>query len=699
MNLKILLTLICSLTVGTALFAQDTYTLSGTVTSSADGTPIFGANVVVLETSRGTTTDFDGKYQIAVRNGDRLQFSYLGYTSQTTLITGQTELNMALNEDANQLDEVIVVGYGTQRKSHLTGSISKVVNDDLDQIAVSRVDDALVGQVSGVNIQATEGEAGSAPTIRIRGTGSISGSSSPLIVVDGLVVDNDFLGNLDMNDVESFEVLKDAASSAIYGSRGANGVIIVTTKQGKEGETKFSYGTFYGFKEARQSDAYYFSVAETAAAELAATGQLSERTQYMQLLGVDRDWQDVIFNGGVIESHSFAARGGSERTRFSTALNYVHDEGVLLTDDYKKYNFKLRLETKMNDKFSYGLNLSPSYSNKRRFDGSTHDILRQAPWLPLYHDAHTVQFIDRNVYPDVQIGDYALQRHFDNYDLFGDGSSLVDISDTSNTNPAAKVLERDRNEYKFKVYGGFFGRYKITDNLSFRASLAGDFQNTKRDRWQGVRSNRNGASAASLDISSSNRIHFASDNYFSYDKIIGDHELSTVLGFSAEKYDTSFESVSGSGYDSDLIQTISAATIINEGSSIEYQQRLMSFFGRVNYAFDNRYLVSLSLRRDGFSVFGPENKYGNFPAAAVGWNISNEAFLEDSNIINNLKFRFSYGVTGNPLLDTGDNLIDNYPYIALLNATTAVVNNGPASGFTAINIANPDLQWERSIEI
>lgn len=702
-KLTFIVMLLCSITI----FAQDSFTLKGTVVSAVDNLPIPGVNVVIQGTTKGASTDFDGNYQIQVSQGDILQFSYLGFETQTIAITNQTELNVALTENASELDEVVVIGYGTQKKSHLTGAISKVVNEDLDEVAVSRVDDALVGQVSGVNIQASEGEAGSAPTIRIRGTGSITGDSGPLVVVDGVVVDSDFLGSLDMNDVESFEVLKDAASASIFGSRGGNGVIMITTKQGKEGPTKFSYTTFTGFKEARQSDAYYLTVKETADAELAANGVLSDRTTYKQLIGNDKPWQDIIFNGGKIESHSFTARGGSEKTKFSTALNYVHDEGVLLTDDYKKYALKLRLDTKYSEKFSYGLSISPSYTNRRRFDGSTHDILRQPSWLPLYVDENNIQFVNRlrdgGKWADVQIGDYAQQRMFDDYDLTAGmpiATGGTDISNTSNTNPGAKVLERDRNDYKFKLYGRFYGQYNFNENLSFRASVAGDYQNTKRDRWQGVLAHRNGAANAQKDESSQNTIHVVTDNYFTYSNTFNDkHEFNAVLGFSAEKWETDYQSVTGTGYENDFVQTINNAAIISAGDSYEFENSLMSYFARVNYAYDDRYLASVSFRRDGSSVFGPDKKYGNFPSLSVGWIASNEDFLNDSSWLSKLKVRFSYGVTGNNALDTGSAMIDNYPYLALLNATTAVVGGTATAGFNPINIANPDLQWERSVEM
>ncbi len=679
-----------------AFSSLNAQTVSGTLVG-AEGEPLIGVNVLVKDTNRGTITDIDGNYSIQASPGETLEFSYIGYNTSEVVVGNDPNISMTMMTDNQTLDEIVVIGYGTSKKSHLTGAISKVTNDKLDQLPVSRVDDALVGQVSGVNIAATEGEAGSAPTIRIRGTGSMVASSDPLIVVDGLIVDNDFLGSLDMNDVESFEVLKDAASSAIYGSRGGNGVILITTKDGKSGKTKFSYNGYYGVKEALTSDAYYFSIAETAAAEMAANGELSPRTQYKQAIGIDRDWQDEIFDGGSIMSHSISARGGSERTKFSTTFSYLHDEGVLLTDDFKKYAVNLKLKTEINDKLSYGISVAPSYSDRRRFDGSTHDILRQTPWLPVYHDQNTIKYVDTNTYPNVKVGDYALQRHFDNYDFFGDGST-VNISNTSNTNPAAKVLERDRNDYKIKVFGSTYLQYKIMDGLKFRTVFSGDFQNTEQDRWQGVEADRRGASRAQLDIANQNRSHIVFENFFTYDKEIGVQEFNAVLGMSTEKYSTKESNIRGTGYSSDLLKTISAATAISAFGSSQYENSFLSTFGRLNYAYDYKYLASVSFRRDGSSVFGPDNKYGFFPAVSAGWVVSEEDFFSNG-IFDYLKVRASYGFTGNNRIDTGNDLIDNYPYDALLGTSTAVVNGTVTAGFNALNIANPGLQWERSREI
>ena len=701
--------IILALFATTLLSAQNV--LTGTVTGT-DGQPIPGANVVLQDSNQGTTTDFDGNFSINASSGDVVVVSYIGFATQTIEIINQTTLGVVLEASASELDEVVIVGYGTQLKSNLTGAISKVTNDDLDQIAVSRVDDALVGQVSGVNIQATEGEAGSAPTIRIRGVGSINGNLDPLIVVDGMVVDNDYLGSLDMNDISSFEILKDAASTAIYGSRGSKGVIMITTKDGQEGKTKFRYNAYTGFKEAHQSDDYYFTTAEHAALEQAATGALQEKTQYKLLVaqaGGDTNWQDIIFDGGTINSHSFSASGGSKRTKFSSSLNYLHDEGVLLTDDYKKYSLKLKVTSKINDKVTFGLSMTPSYTDRQRFDGSTHDILRQPSWLPLYLDENTIKFVNRTrdggKYANAQVGDYAIQRMFDDFDLVNgvpmpNGASGLDISNTSNTNPAAKVLESDRGDKKFKVFANAYFKFQLTDKLNLRTSFGGDYQNTAYRRWRGVEHNRNGASAAYLELQDTNRMHMVSETYFTYDDTFGDHVINAVLGTGAESWETEYNQSRGGGYTSDLLQTLAAADPLTvTASSMAYESRLLSFFARVNYSFADKYLASVSLRRDGYSVFGSNSKYGDFPAASLGWKIHEEDFLRDSDVVNNLKFRVSYGITGNPGVDTGDDQIDNYPYLALLASSNAVIDGSTVTGFNSLNIANPDLQWERSIEI
>lgn len=717
MNLKIKLTLLVILMVNITLMAQNT-TLKGKVVSETDNQPIPGVNVAVKNTSKGAVTDFDGNYQIQVNKGDVLQFSYVGYVPQDRIIDNQTTLNVSLAEDLAKLDEVVVIGYGTQKKSHTTGSISKVVNENLDQIAVARIDDALIGQVSGVNIQATDGEAGSAPTINIRGIGSMAGDATPLVVVDGVIVSSDFLGSINMNDVESFEILKDAASSSIYGSKGANGIIMITTKSGKEGKVKMNYSTYTGIKEARHSDAYSFSLAKTAAEELAFTGTNSARTLLKQRIGIDRDWQDIIFDGGTITSHSFSARGASEKTKFSMGINYLNDEGVLLTDNFKKYGINLKVDTKATDKLSFGVNLSPSFTNRRRFDGSVQDILRQTVWLPVRIDANNIQYVNPLTYPNVKIGDYAQQVYFDRWNFTTNQwvkSGGTTISNTSNINPVAKVAERERYDIKFKLYGSIYGDYKITDALSFRTTLSGSYQDTQRTRWIGVMGGNNGLSDAGMNEITQREIYLLSDNFFSYNESFGKHDISAIVGFTGETKNSFFSTISGSGYTSDLVKKITNATVITNADAFDWKKTGISYISRFNYAYDNKYLLSLSLRRDGSSVFGKNFKYGNFPAASIGWNIAKESFLSSSDVISSLKLRASYGVTGSDVLNlgnvnldnssntnsisTGNALIDNYPSLALLGATSAIVDGVLVGGFNPLNIANSELKWERLVEV
>ena len=703
MNLKVKLITVIALFFSVMIFAQDSYTIKGTVTSAADNMPIPGANIVVIKTTRGASTDFDGNYQLEVKKGEVLQFSYVGYVTQTVIIDAQKTLNVQLVEDTNTLDEVVVVGYGTQKKSHLTGAISKVKNEKLDQIAVSRVDDALIGQVSGVNIQATNAEAGGAPTITIRGVGSIAGSSGPAVVVDGVVVSSDFLGNMDMNDVESFEVLKDAASAAIYGSEGANGVIMITTKSGKEGKTKFSYQTYVGFKEAHGSDDYRKSVADWAATEQAATGTLSDETLYAQLLvattGVDRDWQDVFFDGGTVSSHSFSARGGSESTKFSTSLRYLHDEGVIITDDYKLLTGNVKVDSKLGKKFRFGISATPSYTKQRKIPTSIHNPIRQSPWLPIYHTAETLQFIDRDIYPNIGIGDYFYENHLVELDLNGDGSDNRPRT-SGDSNPYAQYVEREHMDYNTKLYGSTYLSWEILEGLTAKTSLGITLEQRKRTRWDGTKHHAAGASRAAYSLNNRYRTRVISDNTLNYSKVFGKHEFDVLAGMTVQKRKTEYSEVSGANFSNDLLQNLNGASPETiSGAEYNLQLNKLSYFGRINYAFDDKYLLSASIRRDGSSAFGKDTKWANFPALSIGWNVHNEEFLSESDFLSRLKFRLSYGFTGSENFNVGGiEELDVWPYLALLQNSNAISEGSIANGVSPANIANALLQWEASEE-
>ncbi|MCK8523406.1 TonB-dependent receptor [Aquimarina sp. D1M17] len=717
MNFKIKLIFTVLVLLQIPLLAQDSYLLSGKVTDDK-GLPIPGVNVIISNTTKGASTDFDGLFQIEVKNDDVLQISYIGYVAQTIVVSGQKNVEVVLVEDSAVLDEVVVIGYGTQKKSLLTGSISKVVNEDLDQIAVSRVDEALIGQVSGVNIRNSEGEAGSAPTIRIRGVGSITSNNGPLVVVDGAVVDSDFLTNLDMNNVESFEVLKDAASAAIFGSRGSNGVIQITTKEGKEGKAKFTYNTFTGIKEGRRSDDYDIDFQAELARERQITGGLSLGSQFRQFINAENDWQDIVLDGGTIQSHSFSVRGGNKKTKYNVNLSYVSDEGVLLTDSFERYQAQLKLSTKVTDNLKIGASFSPSYSKRRRFSATgLYDVVRQPSWVPTRLNEFNINLVNRvrdgGRYADAQIGDYVLQRMFDDYQYPAGATSIfdasgnfqgvpvtsgVDISNTSNINPLAKLLERRRFENRYNFYGNLYADYKFTDYLSFKSTFTATYENRINTDYQGINSSRNGAAAASASYDTRSRYALISDNIISFNKIFGKHKISAIAGVSLENRFFEESQIEASGFTSDLIPNVGGGSIINDATAFEYENFLNGFLGRVIYSYDDKYLFNASIRRDGSSVFGSDTKYGNFPAVSAGWVVSNEKFMENADWVNQLKFRVSYGVTGTNALN-GDFLTENYPSLALLEPSSAVVDGAITNGFDPVNIPNALLQWERSEEI
>lgn len=696
-----LLAFILALAIPSLAFSQEgNIKVSGTVTSSEDGMSLIGVNIMVKGTSSGTITDFEGKYEVEAPANGTLAFSYTGYKSVEIEINNRPVIDLVMEPDYQQLNEVVVIGYGTQKKSHLTGSVSKVENEKLDQVAVSRVDDALVGQVSGVNIQATSAEAGAAPTITIRGFGSVNANSGPAVVVDGIVVSADILGALDMNNIASFEVLKDAASAAIYGSEGSNGVILITTKSGKAGKTKFSYESYIGRKEAFGSDDYRKSVADWAAKELAEVGELSEETLYAQKLvettGVDRDWQDVFFDGGNIMSHSLSARGGNDKTRFSTSLRYLHDEGVVITDDYKLYSVNLKLDNDLSDRLKFGLSATPTYSKRRALPTSIHNPIRQSPWLPIYHTEETLQFIDRNAYPDVEAGDYFLENHLVRLDLNGDGSTSRPRT-SGDQNPYAQYIEREHYEYTTNVLGSTYLSYNILEGLEAKTSVGVTLEQRKRTRYDGVLHHANPGNAA-YELQNRYRTRLISDNTLSYNKTMGTHEFSLLGGATFQRRTTENSQVQGKGFTNDLLKNLQGATLISEFSEINVEQNKIGYFARVNYAFADKYLFNASFRRDGSSVFGVDSKWGNFPAVSAGWNAHNEDFLKGEKLVSRLKFRVSYGLTGNENFSVGDDIINNYPYLSLLNSANAITEGGITPGFTARNIANTLLQWEASKE-
>ena len=675
-------------------------TISGVVTD-ASSKPIQGVTVLVKNANTGAITDAEGKFSLSAKTTDVLEFSFLSFETQEILVGNQTVFTVQMKQNSEALEGVIAIGYGTQKKSHLTGSISKIENKTLDQIPIGRVDDALTGQITGVNIQMTNPSAGEAPTIKVRGQGSISFDASPLIVVDGIAVgsDPDYLSSLDMNDVASIEVLKDAASSSIYGSRGANGIIMITTKGGVEGPTQFSYNSYVGIKSVPHRDVLpslsdWFAQTEGEA-------QIAARREYIEKFGEGTDWEKVMFDGGLITSHSVSASGGTKNTKFMTSLSYLNDQGVLLTDNFEKLNFRLNLDTRINDRVSFGVVLNPSTTEQRRFPIGVHDALRQNPWLPLYLTEDNIKYVNRTrengAYANAKVGDYAMERMFDDFDLIANapdpGNSGTDISSTSNQSALAKVLERDRRRFQTKIFTNAYLNINLTDNLFFKQNIGGDLRFSKDENWAGVQSSRNFAGGTEASRSTSDQVHAISESTLNFSKIINtNHELNAVGGFAFESWNRDYSSIDAAGYSNDLIKTIPAANVVGASTS-KTSEALASFLSRVNYAYADKYLVSLSARWDGSSKFGPDNKYGFFPAASVGWNIAKEDFMNSVTMISDFKGRLSYGVSGS---NSG---IGEYDYIGLISPVGTALGGNTTNGYNATNISNSELGWEKLKEV
>ncbi len=741
MNLKIKLIFTVLILFQFSLLAQDkTFTLSGKVTAEKDGIPLPGVNILVKGTNQGTSSDFDGNYSIKVKEGSVIEYLYVGFKTQIITTAAENNVvNITLQEDAAELEQVVVIGYGTQSEKNLTGSIAKVSGELIENRATARLDDAIVGRVAGVRIQATNPEAGGAPKITVRGPGSISGDSSPLIVVDGIALgtDPDLLGSIDSNNIQSIEVLKDASSVAIFGSRGANGVIIVSLKEGKIGETKFAYNTYTGFKFVPKNDQYTSSLSDwqdyvnniqfdvNTPEGLRTQGQLERSNAILAAAtviananGGETDWQDVMIDGGIINSHSFSATGGTEKTKFNASLGYLDDQGVLLTDSFQRYNARVKINSKSkNNKIKFGLNLNGQHTLQRRFPVGIETALRQSPWLPTRLNEGTLGLVNQAesrgnvIFADAVVGDYPLERMFDRVfsqdggDILRDaaGNPILDLNRTSgglvlnttgDANALAKVLERKRTKGETKILGSAFLEFKLADGLKFKQTLAGDFRFTRDYDKRGILHHQNRQGRTQRDETVRTVTHYNTESLVTYKNDFGGHTFDAVGGFSFDNFDFTSQTTRGLGFTDDITNNIPGANVGEGASSTQLgTEKLISYFGRLNYDFDDKYLLSISARTDGSSRFGANTKFGFFPAASVGWRVSGERFLQDSNIITDLKLRASYGVSGSNAIDRN---IFNSLYRSL-STLTPVSYNGVA-GLKPIIIANPDLGWERLIE-
>lgn len=673
------------LLIGSIIYAQS---VSGIVSDNTG--PVPGVNVVVKGTTIGTATDFDGKFEISASNGDVLVFSFVGYLTQEVTYSGQSSINITLKENAAALDEVVVVGYGTKKKSLVTGAISSIDSKDIQNSSAPRVEQVLQGKTSGVTVVSSSGAPGSGAKIRIRGAGS-NGNSDPLYIVDGIKVSS--IDNISPNDIANIEVLKDAASCAIYGTQGANGVIIISTKQGKIGDTVISYSTQLGTQSVR-TDMELMN-----ASQFVTYFQEAGQTQVVDN-GIDTNWLDETFQNAFSQRHDISVSGANEKTSFYFSGSYIDQEGVIGDhSDYNRFTGRLNLKTQVNDWLELGTNITYSNiaSSPIAEDESTRGIANHAlildPLTPVIYSG---------TLPQIAIDGVA------NGTAMIDGNGNVYAYPTYSTgevtNPVGSANYRFRGGIDTdKVLSSIYAKLKLAEGLSFTSRFGYERSNTFDTRWEPIWivSSEAQNSSVTLNNQISRESRWLWENFATYTKEFGDHSLTGLLGYSAEKSKKPTFSLKGSDVheQTDEFAYFDFSNRDNDviGGGIT-ERTGTSVFGRLSYDYLGKYLLEGSLRYDTSSFFPTDKKSGYFPAVSAGWVLSNEGFWNENSKFNYAKFRASWGQNGS------DNNLNTYisslifQTVALESGTVPVVYEG-ISGITPGSLPNPDLGWERSEQL
>ena len=607
--------------------------ITGTVTDS-NGELLLGVNIIVEGTETGTITDEEGKYSISAPAGATLVFSFLGFGTQKIVVEDQKVIDVTLQEEVSALDEVVVIGYGTQRRSDLTGSVAQVGAREINAFPSTNVLQSLSGRAAGVQVSPTTGAPGAGLNVRIRGTNSIQGSNEPLYVVDGFPIFGNNPTVLNNTDIESIEVLKDASATAIYGSRGANGVVIITTKKGVAGETRVDLDLSYGQQELRKSldlmnAAEYARFYNIQAVNDNVAEYFSQ--EEINRLGEGFDWQDFVFQKAPMQTATVNVNGGSENTQFSISGSYFGQEGIVKGSDYNRYSLRTNVDHKISDKFK--VNLSSTFSNlktaRRDSDGGARGntmigaALSAAPSLTPYKDDGTYTVLS-NSYPFVAP------------DLINPINFINEQSNVIRANiflANAAFLYNPIPEVTIKVSGGMENRDDRTDIYTSRNFI-----------------NSNGGAS----VSTSQFRSLLNENTISYSKTFNEkHEVSAVAGVTFQNFRTTFLTGSGVGFLSDISKSHDLGAAENPGipGSGFSESVLLSYLGRLNYSFNNKYLFTVSFRSDGSSKYSEGNKWGYFPSGAIAWRLSEENFLKESEVISDLKLRASWGKTGSQAID------------------------------------------------
>lgn len=686
--------------------------VSGTVKDST-GEPLVGVTVLENGTSKGTSSDIDGNFRITVADGATIRFSYIGYNPK--VMKAAPKMEVVLDVAANTLDEVVAIGYGTQKKSVVTASISKVGSDELQMTAPVRVDNALKGLASGVTVTSASGQPGAAARVRIRGIGTIN-NSDPLYIVDGMPIEGG-LDYLNPADIASIEVLKDAASGAVYGARAANGVVLVTTKQGKEGKTKVTYDFSYGWQSvAKKRNVLNASEYAMMMNEGSINSGVAPIYTNPASYGTGTDWQKEVFNNNApVMNHQVSVSGGSSRVNYLFSVGYYDQEGVIGGNfdrsDYQRFTLRSNVGATlfdMSEKRTW-LNKATIQTNLAYTRIKSRGIETNSTWGSPLGSALAMSpiltpYLEKGSAEEAAQLDY-LKDLAAYVPMYGPDGRLVMVPTAFGnfqemSNPIANLSLPGNKNWSHKFVGNFTGDLQIWDNLHYRISYGADLSFWGYDGYTPIYYLRDGGySDHSSTTSTSERgLVWQIENLLSYDKTIGDHSFNIILGQSAKE--SSGYYLGGSrnhiiNYDRPWIDAstgLAADGDMSTWGAPQAKSRLASYFARASYDFDTRYMIQFTIRRDGSSRFGANNHWATFPSVSAGWNIMNEKFMEKADWLNNFKLRASWGKNGN------EN-IGNFQYVALTSTNNNAIFGNPGSiavGTKPSQLANPDLRWEES---
>lgn len=662
--------LICLIVTTVSLqlsFAQERM-VTGNVTGGEDGEGLPGVSVVIQGTSGGTITDVEGKYQLKVTDADAiLQFSYVGYISEIITVGNQSTIDISLTPDVTALSEVVVIGYGTQKRAQVTGAITQVKAEDIAATPVQSAAQALQGRAAGVVVINT-GAPGTSPVVRVRGLGTIN-DNNPLYVIDGMIGGD--LNTVNVNDIESIEVLKDASAAAIYGSRASNGVIMITTKKGEKGAVKISVDGYVGVSNAaKKVDVLSTGQYQAYASELeinagrTAPARFSDPS-WADMGNINTNWQDEIFQTGIIQNYNIGASGGGEKSRFNVGLGYRNQEGIMLATGFERINVRANSEF-TSKKFTFGETMNIGFSSEilepnNGGRSQTFHAIKMAPYFGVHK-------------PDDPTSYW--------------GPDQIDDNDAVNPVRAA-LLGSNANE-RVSINGTAYAQYEIIDGLNYRLTVGIDYNNRIRSGfmpsfYDGEFHNED---FATQDQLRSGTQSFLVTNNLNYTKTFGDHTISALVV--AEQQQSSWSELYGTSQNSvtnqiEEVNNVESPTVRSRST----ESALISYLGRLNYSYKDKYLLSASVRRDGSSRFAEENRWGTFPAVSAGWRLSEETFMSNVSAVSNLKLRVSYGQVGNQL-------VGDYGYSATISSNWMYHfgSANTAGGSTINDLPNNELEWE-----